>query len=111
MKWIIKMITPECTAYDGVKEEHKEIDHEIPFDYFSEVYYVHRKKWWKTNSPFVITKSRVTGVWATNTFGVILSGENHVSEAEFNRIFTDREEAIEYCLKKNEHRKVKIYGE
>jgi hypothetical protein len=111
MNWIIKMIRPEHRAYDGVLIEHKETEYEIPFELHSDVYYVHRKKWWKRNSPYVITKCIVTGVWATNMIGVILNNTNHVGENEFDHIFVNREEAIEYCLKMNERRKVKIYGE
>jgi hypothetical protein len=111
MKWIIKRVIPEHRAYDGFLVEHQEAESEIPFDMGADVYYVHRKNWTRRNSPYVITKSTVTGAWVTNTVGVILNGDNHVAEEEFDRLFVDREEAIEYCLKKNEHRKVKIYGE
>lgn len=111
MKWIIKQIIPEHREWDGFLVEHQEAESEIPFEQGAVVYYVHRKNWTKRSSPYVITKSRVTGAWVTNMVGVILDGDNHVGEDEFDCIFTDREKAIEYCLKKNEHRKVKIYGE
>ena len=111
MKWIIKRIVPEHTTWDGVHMEHQESEIEIPFDSGSVVYYVYRKKWWKKNPPYVLKKCCITGVWATNMVGVILDGNNYVGDDEFDRLFTAREEAIEYCLKKNEHRKVKIYGE
>ena len=110
MKWIIKRVEPEHIAYDGVLIEHNEVESEIPFTSGSDVYYVHRKKWWKSTSPFVITKSKVIGVWATNIVGVTLCDHTHISEHEFDRLFTDKEAAIEFCLKKNEQRKVKIYN-
>ena len=111
MKWIIKRVSPEHTTWDGVHYEYQEAETEIPFECCETVYYVHRKKWWKNNSPWVVTKSEVRGVWATNTVGVTLKDDTHLCEAEFYRLFRDRTEAIEFCLKKNAHRKVKIYGE
>lgn len=111
MNWTVKLTIPEHTEYDGFHIERQEREYEIPFASSSTVYYVHRKKWWKHRSPYVITKCTVTGMWATNMIGVILDGDNHVGENEFDRIFTSRDDAIEYCLKMNEYRKVKIYGE
>lgn len=111
MNWTIKLIQHEHRTWDGVLIEHREEEHHIPFACGEEVYYVHRKKWWKRNSPFVITKCSVTGAWATNTVGVILSGDTHIARDEFDRIFIDKEKAIEFCIKKNKYRKVKIYGE
>ena len=111
LNWTIKVTTPEHRAYDGILIERQEVEYTIPFACGSIVYYVHRKSWWKARSPFVVTKCTVTGAWATNTFGIILDGNNHIAEDEFDRIFTDRDSAIEYCIKKNEHRKIKIYGE
>lgn len=111
MNYTIKMVIPEHRAYDGIRVERQEREYEIPFASGTSVWYAHRKKWWKRNSPYVLTKCSITGMWATNTVGVILDGNNHISEDEFDRLFTDREAAIEYCLKKNSHMKVKIYGE
>ena len=111
MRWTIKRVVPEHREYDGFLVEHQEAESEIPFNHGDIVYYVHRKKWWKRRSPYVITKCNVTGVWATNIVGVILDNNNHVSEDSFSNLFTDKTDAIEFCLKKNTHRKVKIYGE
>jgi hypothetical protein len=111
MKWIIKRVMPELTTWDGVHYEYEESEIEIPFDCCETVYYVHRKKWWKKNSLWVVTKSKVIGVWATNVVGVTLKDNTHLCENEFDLLFKDKADAIEFCLKKNEHRKVKIYGE
>lgn len=111
MKWIIKRVVPEHTTWDGVLIKYQESETEIPFNSGSDVYYVHRKKWWKKNAPYVVTKCCITGVWATNMDGVILDGNKYVGDDEFDRLFTDKEVAIELCLKKNEYRKVKIYCE
>ncbi len=111
MNWLIKIESPEHSAYDGMLVEHQEKEVTIPFSCYETVYYVHRKKWWKRNSPYVITKSEIRGMWATDIVGVILKDDTHLCEDEFCWLFKNKEEAIEVCLKKNEHRKVKIYGE
>ena len=111
MQWTVKLVIPEHTTYDGLPVERQEKDYDIPFELREDVWYVHKKKWWKKRSPWVITKSVVNGMWATNTVGVILNNSKYIDENEFDRIFRDRDEAITYCIKKNEQRKVKIYGE
>jgi hypothetical protein len=111
MEWVIKMHRPERTEYDGVVIPEKTEEYTIPFESQQQVYYTHKKKWWKKNSPWVITKTRVIGMWATNTYGVTLHNDYHLDVSEFKYLFTDREEAIEFCLKKNAHAKVKIYEE
>ena len=111
MNYTIKMTIPEHHTYDGILVERKEVEHEVPFATDTTVWYAHHKKWWKRNSAYVLTKGRITGIWATHTIGVIFNGDQHIAEDEFDMLFTDREEALEYCLKKNAHRKIKIYGE
>lgn len=116
MEWTIKMHWLEHTEYDGHVVPERNEEYTVPFTCNQVVYYAHKKKWWKKNSKWVITKSRVVGVWATNTYGVEIRDSehiygNHICESEFKYLFTDREEAIEFCLKKNAHAKVKIYGE
>ena len=111
MNWTIKIVCPKHRTWDGVLIEHEEKEVEIPFQCYETIYYVHRKNWCKKNSPWVITKSEVRGIWATNIVGVTLRDNTHLSEDEFDLLFKDKEEAIEFCLKKNEYRKVKIYGE
>ena len=85
--------------------------HTIPFELFQSVYYVHKKKWWKKNSKWVVTKTQIVSAWATNTYGVTLCDATHICEDEFKYLFTSRDDAIEFCLKKNSYAKVKIYGE
>ena len=111
MNWTIKIVCPEHSTWDGARIPREEKEITIPFSCCETVYYVHRKKWRKKTSPWVITKSEVRGIWATNTVGVTLRDDTHLSEEEFSLLFKDKEEAIEFCIKKNEHRKVKIYGE
>jgi hypothetical protein len=111
MNWVIKIVVPEYTTYDGISVERHEETFEIPFECCQTVWYVHRKNWCKRNSEWVITKSKITGVWATNCIGVTLDNNDHIAEDNFDRLFTDRKAAIDECLKRNECRKVKIYGE
>ena len=113
MEWIIKMHWPDHIDCEGnvMYEEYT-----IPFECHQEVYYAHKKKWWKKRSPWVLTKCRVIGVWATKTYGVTLQDdihimENRIDQSEFKYLFTDLDEAIDFCLKNNERNKVKIYGE
>lgn len=111
MNWTIKLVCPEHRTYDGILVPHEEKEFEVPFKFMETVYYVHRKKWRKKNSPWVITKSEVRSVWATNIVGVTIGNNIYISEDEFDLLFRNKEEAIEFCLKKNSHRQVKIYGE
>ena len=109
--WHVTMTVPEYTTYDGILVERHEETYKIPFEYMQTVWYVHRKDWTNKKSKWVITKSKITGMWATKCIGVTLANNEHVTDDLFDRLFTDRDAAIEFCLKKNEHRKVKIYGE
>ena len=83
----------------------------IEFDLGQTVYYDHKKNPWKSNSKWVLEKCSITCAWATNTYGITLNSNIHICEDQFYKLFTNREEAIEFCLKKNAHAKVKIYGE
>ena len=85
--------------------------YEVPFKCRQVVYYAHKKKWWKKNSEWVVSVHKIMGMWATGVYGVILDNNEQISFCHFDELFTDREEAIEFCLKKNSHAKVKIYGE
>lgn len=111
MKWIIRMHWPEHEEYDGYTTPERNEEYTIPFDAGQTVYYAHKKKWWKKKSPWVITKSYVTGMFATHAYGVTLNNGENIWAADFKHLFTDRDEAIDFCLKKNERNKVKIYGE
>lgn len=100
MKW---KVTIDC--HNGVTT------YDIPFEARQKVYYAHKKKWWKKNSKWVISACLITGIWATNMCGVILDDKEHIEYDRFDLLFTNKEEAIEFCIKKNAHAKVKIYGE
>ena len=116
MEWTITIHQPELIGSKGSIIPEKTETHVVPFECGQYLYYAHKKKWWKENSKWVLTRCRVTGMWASGTYGITVVDEMHIDGMhlcvdEFKYLFTDREEAIEYCIKKNAHAKVKIYGE
>jgi hypothetical protein len=111
MEWTIRMHWPEREEYDGYVTPERNKEYKIPFTCWQTVYYVHKKKWQKKKSPWVITKTKVLSMWASNTYGVQLGSGECIGESEFKYLFTDRDEAIDFCLKMNKRNKVKVYGE
>ena len=82
---------------------HKEFD--IPYGLWDKVWYCHKKR-----KQYVVRESEVTGIWATNIVGITLDNNWHVAEDEFNRLFKDKNEAIDWCLKQNQRGTVKVYS-
>ena len=82
--------------------QHKEFN--IPFEYFQDVWYCYKKR-----KKYVVRESKVDGIWATNMIGITLDNGWHISEHEFDRIFKDKNEAIDWCLKQNQRGTVKVY--
>lgn len=111
MEWTIKIHVPERKTLDGVVYPERDEEYTIPFASLETIYYAHKKKFWKKRSPWVITKTEVVSVWASNTYGVKLNNGDCIHHSDFKYLFTNRDEAIEFCLKKNQHNKIKIYGE
>lgn len=103
MEWTVTMHYPECTDYDGYVHEEKTTTVKIPFTARQTVYYAykHRKKW-------MLRKSMIVSIWATNMVGVELDNGEKIGDSYFDRLFTDREAAIDFCLRQNEKAKVKI---
>lgn len=95
-------------AVDALFAEHETYsqEFEIPYNFFEDVWYCYKKR-----KRYVVQKSRVQGVWATNCVGVILENDWHIDESRFDRLFKDKNEAIDWCLKQNQRRTVKVYGE
>lgn len=83
--------------------EAKTREFDIPFEYDERVWYCYKKR-----KKYVIRESDITGIWATNTYGVVLNHRWHIEKDEFDRIFRDKNEAIDWCLKQNQRSKVKI---
>ena len=111
MKWTITTHIKQYTDYDGYVHEAKTETFECPFEYRQEVYYAYPKERLFRKTKWVILKTRISSVWATNCFGVCLEYDgNHIHEDLFYRLFTNKEDAIEFCLKKNRQSKVKIYN-
>ena len=104
----IIMNYPAHTTYDGVPVEEKTVEKTIPFGLHETVYYAYkkRKKW-------VLLKTDIRSVWATNIVGVQLSNEWYINEDRFDRLFREDEveKAIDFCVKQSKRAKIKIYGE
>ena len=84
------------------------IDRYVPYFPHQIVYYAYkeRKKW-------VIRKSTIVGIWATNIVGVLLDNGWHIDEDRFERLFKYEEldKAKDFCVKQSMREKVKVYGE
>ena len=83
---------------------HEEFD--IPYKLWEKVWYCYKKR-----KKYVVQESSIAGVWATNIVGVTLNNNWHVDEDNFDRLFKDKNEAIDWCLKQNQRGTVKVYKE
>lgn len=110
MNYKLTLYTKEFIDWDGYKHEAKEWNYDCPFNSGQIVYYAYLEKHLLRKNRWVVRRSEIHGIWATNTYGVILDNNNHIDHSWFDRLFTNREEAIEFCLKKNQQSKVKIYN-
>jgi len=86
------------TFKDGVQEV------EIPYNQWEDVWYC-RKKFRR----YIVEKVKIAGVWATNIVGVSLSNNHHVPQDKFDRLFRNKNDAIDWCIKQNQKSKVKVY--
>lgn len=111
MEWIITMHSPEYIDYDGYVQEEKTKIFKCPFEFHQDIYYAFKKHRFLRKPKWAIYKGYVLSVWATNIVGVQLDNGWHIDEYNFDRLFTDRESAIEFCLKKNQQSKIKIYND
>lgn len=113
MKWTATVYEEEYVPYDekSVKLERKEHTFECPFECGQDAYYVYRERRLFSKDRWVVRKSRIIGIWATISFGVILDNDERISECLFDRLFTNKEEAVDFCIKKNQGLKIKIYNE
>ena len=111
MQWAIGMHTKAYTGYDGTAHEEKTQIFRCPFEFRQIVYYVYKQERAFRKPRWVVRKDRVASVWATNIFGVRLDTGDYIDEKMFNRLFVTKEEAIEFCLKKNQQANVKVYNE
>ena len=110
MFYKLTLYTEYHVGENGKEYEAKEWHYDCPFECGQTVYYAYpqfrlfRKRRW------VVRKSEIRGIWATNTYGVILDNNHHIDQSEFDMLFEDIEDAIEFCLKKNRQYNVKIYN-
>ncbi len=84
-------------------DEYKDV--EIPFDLFEDVWYCYKKR-----KKYVVRKSFIAGIWATNIAGVTLDNGRQISESEFGMLFRYKDDAIDLCLEQNQRGTVKVYG-
>lgn len=111
MKWTVTMNSKEYVDYGGVVHKADTKTFECPFEYRQDIYYAYPKERLFRKTQWVLIKTRISSIWVTNCFGVCLEyNGNHIPEEWFYRLFTDKEAAIEFCLKKNQHSTVKIYN-
>ena len=110
MKWIITFNTKEYTDRDGNVHKSTAKSFELPFTSHQTVYYVFYQCRLFGKDRWVVRRSKIVGMWATNTYGVQLDNGEHIDADMFHKLFTDKESAIEFCLKKNNHLKVKVYN-
>ena len=106
MDWGVTIHFPEIVTYPDKKtySEERIEQYVIPYKAHQNVYYAFKKR-----RKWALKKRYVKGMWATNTYGVILSDNHLISREEFDKLFTDEGEATDFCLKQNQRAKVKIY--
>ena len=109
MTWTVTMHINAYADYDGTMHAADTKTFECPFECFQDVYYAYPEERMFRKTRWVVRKSSISSVWATNMFGVCLDTHEHIPEDMFHRLFTDKEAAIEFCLKKNNQAKVKVY--
>lgn len=103
----IKMNYPAHTTWDGVPVEEEVVEKEIPFGSSEVVYYAYKKR-----NRWVLRRSAILSIWATNIVGVTLDNGWHIREDNFDRLYReeDLEKALDFCTKQSERAKVKIYN-
>lgn len=96
----------QSEEYDDIFGHHEAYCKEfnIPYKLNEDVWYCYKR-----GKKYVVRETFITGIWATNIAGVALGNGWHVAEDRFNRIFRDKNEAIDWCIKENQRNKVKVY--
>ena len=105
MDWTITLHQDEFVGMSGIHYPEKTATCKIPFKQKECVYLsiLKRSKW-------MLVRTSVVSMWADDTYGITVAFKNMRSPwCEFNTVFKDKNEAIEFCLKKNEQAKVKIH--
>ena len=96
--------TKERTDYDGHVLEARHQEFEIPYELWDTVWYCYKKR-----KKYVVRESKISGIWATNIVGVTLDNERYVNEDNFYKLFKNKDDAIDWCLKQNQRGTVKVY--
>ena len=94
----------QSEEYDDMFGHHEAWYKEFPYKLNETVWYCYKR-----GRKYVVRESFITGIWATNIAGVTLDNGWHIVENSFNRIFRDKNEAIDWCIKENQRSKIKVY--
>ena len=99
MEWKITFIN----SNSGVETEH-----DIPFELGQTVYYCKRKR-----NKYAVYKRVVESMFAANSYGIRLSNEafkhEYVLAYDFDKIFDNKQDAIRFCIERNQQLKIKVY--
>ena len=106
MKYTIVCETEEY--YDPLAGEtipEREICFELPYAYNQEVWYAYKK-----GKKFILLHDRIASCWCTTgVAGYDLKySKRCVGNDRFDRLFDNKNDAIDFCLKANERAKVKV---
>ena len=95
MEWKITFIN----SNSGVETEH-----DIPFELGQTVYYCKRKR-----NKYAVYKRVVGSMWASNIYGIQLNDGEYICAIDFDKLFKDRQDAIKFCIERNQQLKIKVY--
>ena len=106
MKYTIICKTGELPdPFSGTVIPAREKTFELPYEFFQEVWYVCRK-----GKKYQVIHDRIASCWCTN--GIVGYKLDYskwsVGDYQFDRLFDNKNDAIDLCLKLNERVKVKI---
>ena len=82
-------------------KEHETIN--IPYGFDCAIWYCYKRF-----KKYVVRESIVRGIWATNIVGITLDNNWKIPCDEFDRLFDDKNKAIDWCLKQNQRNTVKV---
>ena len=80
----------------------------IPFEQGQTVYYCKRKR-----NRYAVYKSVVESMFAANNYGIRLRNDvfkhEYVLAYDFDKIFDNKQSAIDFCTERNQQLKTKVY--
>ena len=76
----------------------------IPFEQGQTVYYRKRKR-----NRYAVYKRIHESMWASSTYGIQLNDGEYICALDFDKLFKDRQDAIKFCIERNQQLKIKVY--